>query len=205
MGRPARISKEQILLAARRMLRDGVEGLSIRQLAAELGTVPTALYNHYESKEALINAVAEHALTDIAFNFDSSLPWHESIRQWMMKSREKSIEKPELLVLVEYAAAKPVFLLILKNMAELMQQGGIEKMESYRQAQSLLWVVSAFSLFESEYKRTQSTGKYSESYIERQFRDIAISLHADNADKLWESTVSREINGLLALANGDKS
>ena len=82
-----------------------------------------------------------------------------------------------------------------------MQQGGIEKMESYRQAQSILWVVSAFSLFESEYKRTQRTGKYLESYIDRQFRDISMSLHADNADKLWESTVSREICGLLALAN----
>lgn len=201
MGRPARISKEQILQQARLLLRGGLEGFSIRKLANALGTVPTALYNHYESKDALLDAVVADALAEISFQFNNTLPWHESIRQWMMNARATSLEHPELLALVDYSAATPSILSTMKDLSQIMQSAGIEKKESYRQAQSLLWVVSAFSLFEAEFKRTTQSGRYQQSYIDRQFRDISMSLHADNADKLWESTVSREICGLMALAN----
>ena len=200
MGRPARISREQILVEARSMLRQGgIAGLSIRQLALVLGTVPTALYNHFGSKEDLLNTVAEIALADIAFAPPASTSWLESLRQWLEATRHTFQEKPELLVLIDYAAGSPFILQTLRQLADLMQLGGIEKIESYRQAQSLLWVVAAFSMFEAEYKKPERTAHYKETYIPREHREIALIMQAANSEALWQSTIKRELQGLANL------
>lgn len=51
--------KRQLILAAARRVfeRDGLEGASLRAIAAEAGYTPAALYFHFDSKEALYAAV----------------------------------------------------------------------------------------------------------------------------------------------------
>lgn len=54
-GRPPRTSRAQILTAARTLIdRDGWQTLSMRRLAAELGTAPTTLYHHIRDKQDLL-------------------------------------------------------------------------------------------------------------------------------------------------------
>ncbi len=54
------ISKEQILEKAMEIaLREGVDRVSIRKLAAACGIAVGSVYNYYPNKEALIAAVAE--------------------------------------------------------------------------------------------------------------------------------------------------
>ncbi|MDV5149535.1 TetR/AcrR family transcriptional regulator [Streptomyces sp. SBC-4] len=54
-GRPPLTSREQILVAARRLIdRHGWEKLTIRGLAAEIGIGATTLYHHIRSKDDLL-------------------------------------------------------------------------------------------------------------------------------------------------------
>ncbi|GAA3100504.1 TetR/AcrR family transcriptional regulator [Streptosporangium carneum] len=54
-GRPPRISRGEILDAARRVIEgDGVGGLTMRRLAKEVGSTPMALYHHVKDKEELL-------------------------------------------------------------------------------------------------------------------------------------------------------
>jgi AcrR family transcriptional regulator len=54
-GRPPRISRAEIIEAARRILEDdGVEKLTMRRLAKEVGSTPMALYHHVRDKEELL-------------------------------------------------------------------------------------------------------------------------------------------------------
>lgn len=54
-GRPPRYSREDVLTAARRIVdEDGVDGLTMRRLAKEIGSTPMALYHHVRNKEELL-------------------------------------------------------------------------------------------------------------------------------------------------------
>ncbi|MCX4451228.1 TetR/AcrR family transcriptional regulator [Streptomyces sp. NPDC087866] len=54
-GRPPRISREEIIGTARRIVTEGgVNRLTMRRLAAEVGSTPMALYHHVRDKEELL-------------------------------------------------------------------------------------------------------------------------------------------------------
>jgi AcrR family transcriptional regulator len=45
--------------------RDGADAVSMRRVAAELGAAPMSLYNHVPNKAALLDAVAEHIMSEM--------------------------------------------------------------------------------------------------------------------------------------------
>ncbi|MEW1861095.1 TetR/AcrR family transcriptional regulator [Streptomyces sp. NBC_00669] len=54
-GRPPRISREEVIEAARRIVaEEGVDRLTMRRLATEIGSTPMALYHHVRNKEELL-------------------------------------------------------------------------------------------------------------------------------------------------------
>lgn len=58
-------TREKILAAARKAFdRKGLEGLSLREVAAKVGVTPMAIYRHFASKEALIDALVLDALDE---------------------------------------------------------------------------------------------------------------------------------------------
>jgi AcrR family transcriptional regulator len=58
-------TRERILAAARKVFdRHGLEGLSLRDVAARVGITPMAIYRHFDSKEALVDALVLDALED---------------------------------------------------------------------------------------------------------------------------------------------
>jgi len=66
MARPPRISREAMLDAAVAIVRaEGVEGLTMRNLARALAVDPMALYRHVGDKEELLDAIVERLLSAI--------------------------------------------------------------------------------------------------------------------------------------------
>ena len=51
-----------ILDAAERVAEQGSDALTMRALAADLGSAPMALYRHFPTKEALLNALLDRVL-----------------------------------------------------------------------------------------------------------------------------------------------
>lgn len=65
-GMRAGLTREQIVEAALRTLADrGLDGLSLRAVAAELGVAPNAIYSHLADKDALIDAVLDSVLAAV--------------------------------------------------------------------------------------------------------------------------------------------
>ncbi|MEU4038886.1 TetR/AcrR family transcriptional regulator [Streptomyces collinus] len=55
LGRPPRISREEVIGTARRIVTEGgVDRLTMRRLAKEIGSTPMALYHHVRNKEELL-------------------------------------------------------------------------------------------------------------------------------------------------------
>ncbi|MBQ3704968.1 MAG: TetR/AcrR family transcriptional regulator [Clostridia bacterium] len=69
----AKDTKERILMAALDMFSiKGYEGTNIRELAASLGLVKSGIYKHYESKEALWNALLDRMIAYYGKRFGSA-------------------------------------------------------------------------------------------------------------------------------------
>jgi AcrR family transcriptional regulator len=58
----------------------GLDKLTIRRLAEDLGVTPMALYWHFRSKEALLAGLADRLWGEIDVNVDRSEPWSQQLR-----------------------------------------------------------------------------------------------------------------------------
>src|SRR5262249_48596537 len=57
------LTPEVILDAAEAVARDGSDALSMRAVAGRLGAAPMALYNHFATKEELVDALLDRVLS----------------------------------------------------------------------------------------------------------------------------------------------
>jgi TetR/AcrR family transcriptional regulator, tetracycline repressor protein len=59
---------------------DGLETVTIRRLAAELGVSPMALYWHFRTKDELLAALADRIWAEIDTQVDPGAPWAAQLR-----------------------------------------------------------------------------------------------------------------------------
>jgi TetR/AcrR family transcriptional regulator, tetracycline repressor protein len=78
---PARLTKAAIVQEALGLLDEaGMDGLTVRALAARLGVAAPALYWHFASKQALLDEMATavwRRVGDVMAALPADLPWHE--------------------------------------------------------------------------------------------------------------------------------
>jgi AcrR family transcriptional regulator len=60
---------------------DGIEGLSLRRLAASLAVTPMAIYRHVRNKSHLLDLMAERLLEQVDIAGDPSISWQERLRR----------------------------------------------------------------------------------------------------------------------------
>jgi len=59
---------------------EGIEALTIRRIAAELGVTPMALYWHFRNKEELLAALGDQIWSELDTDVDESAPWDRQLR-----------------------------------------------------------------------------------------------------------------------------
>lgn len=64
-GQRAGLTRAAVLAAARDLLADGEEALSMRALARRLGVAPNALYSHVASRTALVDDLLDDVLAEV--------------------------------------------------------------------------------------------------------------------------------------------
>ena len=81
-GRPPSLSESGIVAAALRLIREvGLDNLSMRALARELGVPPMTIYHYVPSKEALHELVMNHILHEIRIPGPDEGTWEERLRR----------------------------------------------------------------------------------------------------------------------------
>jgi AcrR family transcriptional regulator len=58
----------------------GLDALTIRKLATELGVTPMALYWHFRGKDELLEGLTERLWSEMDTSVDAALPWPEQLR-----------------------------------------------------------------------------------------------------------------------------
>jgi AcrR family transcriptional regulator len=63
---------------------EGLNAVTIRRLATDLGVTPMALYWHFKNKEQLLVGMADHLVAGFAPAPADSRPWHERLRDLVL-------------------------------------------------------------------------------------------------------------------------
>jgi AcrR family transcriptional regulator len=120
------LSRDRVLLAAVALADDaGIESLSMRRLADELGVVPMALYKHVANKEELLDGMIDVVVTEI----DPPVPgidWKSGVRQRILSARQALQRHPWASPVIESRKnATPVLLEYMDSMIGIFRAGGL--------------------------------------------------------------------------------
>jgi AcrR family transcriptional regulator len=97
--RQAKLSRSEILSAAVALVDErGVEALSMRSLAAELGVEAMSIYNHVASKDALLDGIVETVLDDVHATAAVGT-WQEALRELALRHRAVALSHPRVMLL----------------------------------------------------------------------------------------------------------
>jgi TetR/AcrR family tetracycline transcriptional repressor len=127
-GQRAGLSRGTVLGAARRVAdEEGVERLTMRRLAAELGVMPNALYTYFPHKEALLDALVDDLLAGIDLDGAWSGEWRDGLVRIMDASRRLLLAHPRLApVLIGRPGLGPNAVRLGERCLDLLERGGLE-------------------------------------------------------------------------------
>ena len=101
--RPA-LTRDRVVSAALALVdRAGMDALSMRAVAAELGVEAMSLYRHVASKEALVEGIVARILDQIEVP-PPGTPWREAMTRRALSTRVVFLEHPAAAILVESCA-----------------------------------------------------------------------------------------------------
>ena len=126
-GRPPRLSREGLLAASLALLeREPDEPLTVGRIAEEVGAVPAALYRHFESLDALLDAVLGRILGGVELEIRRRAAWPEQIRDWMTSLRSHLLRYPAALRIIgRRGRTSPAWLDAVSSQIEILERAGL--------------------------------------------------------------------------------
>ena len=123
--RRAPLSRDRVLAAAVALADQvGVEAVSMRRLASELGVVPMALYKHVANKDELLDGMVDAVLAGIE-PVDPELDWRAAVRQRVLAARRAVLRHPWARKAIESRTHRtPTVLGYMDSVAGLFRAGG---------------------------------------------------------------------------------
>ncbi len=118
----------------------GLDALTIRKLAQELGVTPMALYWHFRSKDELLDGLAERVWSEIDVDVDVEAPWPEQLRgllESLLRVLRAHPAAPALLLHKE--TQNEPFLLATETTLEVLRNAGFDPRYASEIARSTLW------------------------------------------------------------------
>jgi AcrR family transcriptional regulator len=92
--RRAQLTRERVVAAAIELAdRDGIESISMRKLAQELGVEAMSLYTHVRNKNDLLDGMVDAVIGQIPMSADG-VDWKTSLRQMVLAARGVMLRHP---------------------------------------------------------------------------------------------------------------
>jgi len=118
MPRPSTplLSRDLIRDTALRLIdADGLDALSMRRLAAELGVQAASLYSHYPTKDHVLDAVANLLTRQVDASGFADGDWRTGLRTWARSYRDALAAHPNAVPLVASGAGQRDDFLAMAN------------------------------------------------------------------------------------------
>lgn len=122
---------------------EGVEALTMRRLAQELGVAPTAIYWHVRTRDDLLRGVLERFLDQVSLPEVGAVAWEDGIRT-VCRSLLDVLSNPHVEALSHRVPSHATFT-VFHRLVELLVAAGFETREAVESALLLLTFVSALA------------------------------------------------------------
>jgi AcrR family transcriptional regulator len=128
------LTRERIITAAVDLIeREGVDAVSMRRIAAELGSGVMSLYNHVPSKAVLLDGVAERVLSGIDFTTEPGASWQDQVRNQARAFRHIARAYPRCtMVVVSRPANSPTALAPIEHALATLRGAGFGAEDAVR-------------------------------------------------------------------------
>jgi AcrR family transcriptional regulator len=114
MARPRRglLTRQRIVETAAALIdAEGLDALSARRLAAELGVQGPSLYNHFATMGEILDDVADAVIAQVDVSAFGRLDWREALRLWARSYHEVLTAHPNIVpVLAQGPGRRPAAL-----------------------------------------------------------------------------------------------
>ena len=119
----------------------GLDGLTIRKLAQELGVTPMALYWHFRSKDELLDGLAERLWSEIDVDVDEAAPWPDQLRGLLESLLQvlRAHSAAAGLLLVHSETQNEFFLRATETTLDVLRKAGFDSRYASEIARSTLW------------------------------------------------------------------
>ena len=140
-GERPRLTRATVVDRALRLAdADGLDALTIRKLAADLGVTPMALYWHFRGKDELFDGLAERVWGEIDVNTDSAAPWPQQLRGLLNSLLRVLRAHPAAAqVLLQTEQASETWANAAEVTLELLRTAGFDPDAASAIARSALW------------------------------------------------------------------
>ena len=139
------LDADQIVDAAIEILRDqGLDAMSMRSVATRLGVSPVPLYSRVGNKEALMNAVAEHMLRDLAPPATADEPWPTYAARWARELRSRLGQAPDARLIL--GARRSAYVEASRPLIAVLRGSGFAADAAVRGCRLLMWATVGFVL-----------------------------------------------------------
>lgn len=148
-------SRDRIVAAARSIVEtDGVEALSMRKVAAEVGLAPTAIYWHLGSREDLLHAVLDTLIVDLApIDAEGENP-RDRISSVVHAARQAYLDGIRTLQLAnEVGRGAELSLRSQVALARELTGAGLRGEAGAVALRSLLFLIGGFVMIEDQYRQ----------------------------------------------------
>ncbi len=118
----------------------GLDALTIRKLATELGVTPMALYWHFRGKDELLEGLAERIWGELDTSVDAALPWPDQLRALLTSLIGVLRAHPAATqLLAQSEKTSEAALNAIEVTLELLRAGGFSPQDASMIARSALW------------------------------------------------------------------
>jgi AcrR family transcriptional regulator len=121
------LSRERVLRAAVALADDhGIEAVSMRKLAQELGVDPMSLYNHVANKEDLLGGMADLVVGEIDLTPSDDADWKAALRARVLAARATMLRHPWARQVLETRTdSSPIIMRYYDAIAGIFSSGGV--------------------------------------------------------------------------------
>jgi TetR/AcrR family tetracycline transcriptional repressor len=191
------LDADEIVAAAIVILRErGLDAVSMRNVADRLGVSPMPLYTRVGNKAALIDAVADHLLTDLAPAAAADEAWPEYAERWCRELRHRLKLTPDSRLYL--GAARDAYVEASRPLIAAMRDGGLSADAAVQACRVLMWATVGFVAME------QGSGvQDTEARRGRLSGSNPAGVTAEEADELFDLHVGLVTSGLARMHGGE--
>ncbi|MFE3204952.1 TetR/AcrR family transcriptional regulator [Embleya sp. NPDC055664] len=145
-----RITRDTVLDTAMRLVMEsGIENLSMRKLAAELGVAVTSIYWHVGNRDVLVDQLVDRVIAEMgAISVDGSTPV-ERVVSIARSTRRMILERPHLVGLVRERGLESLMMLpARKALVHEMTAAGLRGARAGEAVQAVQYQVAGFVMLE---------------------------------------------------------